>query len=106
MLPPVTSTGFLEKVVDPDKDELLGKANFKGPIDEVNQVRYINDQFKDKKKKMIIVLYFVGGVTYSEICAANYLTKKYPDKYFIVATTQTLNQKKVVEAMKEVGDNI
>jgi len=102
MLPPSGQQGFLEKVADPDKDELLGKVQFRGCVDEGNKVRYINDQYHDKRK--VVLLYFVGGVTYSEISAINCLSKKYTDKHFIVATTQILNHKKIVESMKEKED--
>ena len=99
MLPPYNTTGFSQKVMDPDRDEWFGKIPYRSPTDEASKVRYVNDLCKDKKKT--ILLYFIGGVTYSEISAVNYLSKKYTDKQFLVATTQTLNMKKVINSMKE-----
>ena len=42
----------------------------------------------DNKK---VFIFFVGGVTYSEIAAIKYIQKNNPDKHIIIGTTNIIN---------------
>lgn len=45
-------------------------------------------------RKKVILVFYVGGITFSEISAIRFLNKLHPDKLFVVATTQIINYKK------------
>ena len=51
--------------------------------------------------KKVILVFYVGGVTYSEISAIRFLNKMYPDKVFVIATTQIINYKKCIDQMRK-----
>jgi len=51
-------------------------------------------------RKKIILVFYIGGVTYSEISAIRFLNKTHPDKLFIVATTQIINYKKCLQQIR------
>lgn len=54
---------------------------------------------KGEKKKVILV-YYVGGVTYAEVSCLRLLSEKVGVQ-FIVATTQFINGNKLVNACKD-----
>ena len=49
-----------------------------------------------KEKKRIVVVFFIGGVTFAEISAIRFLNKL-TDKTFVVLTTETLNGFKCIK---------
>ena len=60
------------------------------------------------KEKNLMLIVFVGGITYTEIEAIRYLNRKYNDEYkkgerkktqFIILTTSILNRKKVFDSL-------
>lgn len=53
----------------------------------------INNLTKEQYIKMesTILMFFVGGITYSEIAALRFLTKMNTDKHIIIATTKIIN---------------
>ena len=54
---------------------------------------------KKPQKKRKIMIYFVGGITYSEISAIRFLSKSGTfgnDKEFIIVTTSIINSRKVL----------
>lgn len=57
---------------------------------------------KGERKKVILV-YYVGGITYAEMSCYRYLSER-PDNnkvQFIVATTQFINGNKMMDAFKD-----
>lgn len=59
-----------------------------------------------KRRKKILV-YFIGGITYAEISAIRFLNKLFPDKQFIIATTQIINGDSCVEMLRgEIENNL
>lgn len=82
----------------------------------VNKLKYITPKFKyptneyelfEKRGvnaaegKKIILVFYIGGVTYSEISAIRYLNKMHKNYQFVVATTQIINYKKCLEQMRK-----
>ena len=70
-----------------------------------------NDQQSDRKK--VVLVYYVGGVTYAEISALRYLSSvlrtfslTWTALHFIVATTQFINGNKMVDAFKDEQGNL
>lgn len=51
-------------------------------------------------KKKVILVFYVGGITYSEISAIRFLNKLHPDRIFAVATTQIINYKKCMSQIR------
>lgn len=48
-------------------------------------------------KKKVIMVFYLGGVTYGEIAAIRFLNKlPYMDKIFLIATTQIINGNRCV----------
>jgi hypothetical protein len=54
--------------------------------------------------RRIILVFFVGGVTYAEISAIRYLNKKHGgDVTYVIATTHIVNSKNFISS---ISDNI
>ena len=56
---------------------------------------YNVDRNKLSKKKTLILVYFIGGVTYGEIAALRWLAEKY-NKEIVIATTNITTGKKIL----------
>jgi hypothetical protein len=84
-----------------------------GTID--NKLRYVTPKYKypanerelfEKRGiyssggKKVIMVFYIGGVTYAEISAIRFLNKLHSDKVFVIATTQIINYKKCMEQMR------
>jgi len=54
----------------------------------------------DASRKKKVMIYFIGGVTYAEIAAIRFLNKVFKDKYFIIATTQILNNENTLDQFR------
>jgi hypothetical protein len=54
----------------------------------------------EQSRKKRVLVYFVGGVTFSEIAAVRFLNKVFKDKKFIVATTQIINGDACVQMLR------
>ena len=72
----------------------------------MNAREKINDLIeKDKgEKKKVILVYYVGGITYAEMSCYRLLTKQFASKCginFIIATTQFINSNKMMDAFKD-----
>ncbi len=52
--------------------------------------------FMNKKEKNIVFIFFIGGVTYTEISGIRYLNMINKDYKFIIVTTNILNQKNTI----------
>ena len=75
------------------------------------ETRYPEDETvinNPTKEKNLMLIVFVGGITYTEIEAIRYLNRKYNDEYkkgerkktqFIILTTSILNRKKVFDSL-------
>ena len=50
----------------------------------------------NKKEKNIVFVFFIGGVTYTEIAGIRYLNMINKDYKFIIVTTNILNQKNTI----------
>lgn len=61
--------------------------------------------FRDTQKKKRILVYFVGGVTFAEVAALRFLNTLFPDKKFLVATTQIINGNLCMEQMRTAQVN-
>jgi len=59
---------------------------------------YNVDRNKLSKKKTLILVYFVGGVTYGEIAALRWLAEKY-NKEIVIATTNITTGKKILQSL-------
>ena len=55
-----------------------------------------NELFMNKKEKNIVFVFFIGGVTYTEIAGIRYLNMINKDYKFIIVTTNILNQKNTI----------
>jgi len=55
----------------------------------------------DKSRDKLVLVYFVGGCTFTEISALRYLGQKMEGYDFIVATTKLLNGTTFLDSMKE-----
>ena len=69
------------------------------PADAKGKFRKLFELSKGEKKKVILV-YFVGGITYAETSCFRYLSET-TGIQFIVATTQFINGNKMVDAFKD-----
>ncbi|CAI2362255.1 unnamed protein product [Moneuplotes crassus] len=74
-----------------------------------NKVKYPHNEKElfDRKgpassggRKKVILVFYIGGITYSEISAIRFLNKLHTDKVFVVATTQIINFKKCIEQVR------
>lgn len=96
------------KIVDYCMNE-KGFANLEGKMKYItSKIRYPANErdLFDKRGsstggKKIIMVFYVGGVTYAEISAIRFLNKLHTDKIFVVATTQIINYKKCLEQMRK-----
>lgn len=61
--------------------------------------------FKETQKKKRILVYFVGGVTFAEVAALRFLNTLFPDKKFVVATTQIINGNLCMSQMRTANVN-
>ena len=50
-----------------------------------------------KYERNVIMLVFVGGITYSEIGCIRYLNKKFPKYRFVILTTFVINSKRIFD---------
>ena len=55
-----------------------------------------NELLSNKKEKNFVFLFFIGGVTYTEISGIRFLNRINKDLKFIIVTTNILNQKKTI----------
>ena len=60
----------------------------------------------DSSSKKRVMVYFVGGVTYSEIAAIRFMNVLYKDFKFIVAATCILNGNRCIETMRTPVENM
>lgn len=63
---------------------------------------------EDKKPtdKPLVLLFFVGGVTFAEVAAVRYLNKlPYATREFVIATTHIINTRGFIEAVSEKIQN-
>ncbi|KAL9650605.1 hypothetical protein ABK040_006406 [Willaertia magna] len=51
--------------------------------------------------KKVVLVYFIGGVTFSELAAISYLNERSNDCEFIVATTKLINGSSFIEALMD-----
>jgi hypothetical protein len=56
-----------------------------------------NEILKPKYERNVIMLVFVGGITYSEIGCIRYLNKKFPKYRFVILTTFVINSKRIFD---------
>ena len=63
-----------------------------------NEIELVKTQksMNSKDKKRIVVVFFIGGVTFAEISAIRFLNKL-TDKTFVILTTETLNGFKCIK---------
>ena len=54
-----------------------------------------NEILKPKYERNVIMLVFVGGITYSEIGCIRYLNKKFPKYRFVILTTFVINSNRL-----------
>ena len=54
-----------------------------------------NEILKPKYERNVIMLVFVGGITYSEIGCIRYLNKKFPNFQFVILTTFVINSNRL-----------
>lgn len=54
----------------------------------------------------MILVYFIGGVTFAEISCLRYLSNTNENFQFIVATTQFINGNKMVDSFKDEQGNL
>ena len=55
--------------------------------------------------KKVVLVYFIGGVTFAEISAINYLNERSNDCEFLVATTKLINGSTFIESLiEDVGE--
>lgn len=52
----------------------------------------------------MVLVYFVGGVTYAEVSCLRFLSKQIGIE-FVIATTQFINGNKMVDAFKDSIDS-
>jgi len=74
------------------------------PSDPKTKLRKMFESNKGERKKVILV-YFVGGVTYAEVSCFRYLTET-TGIQFIVATTQFINGNKMVDSFLDEQGNM
>lgn len=56
----------------------------------------------EKKKKKVVMVFFIGGVTYAEVNALRYLNRREDSKfYYVAATTKIINGNTFLESMNE-----
>ena len=56
-----------------------------------------NNIFEPKYERNVVMLVFVGGITYSEIGCIRYLNKKFPKYRFVILTTFVINSKRIFD---------
>jgi len=61
---------------------------------------------REDNRKKVVVVFFIGGVTYAEISAIRYLNIVYPNFQFVVATTEIINGNSIIEQMREKVQNL
>ena len=52
---------------------------------------------KRQGKKRVIMVFYIGGITFSEISAIRFLNKITKDKVFVIATTEIINGIKCIK---------
>ena len=80
--------------------EIFLSLGFEGMMDKLrllpgrqafpdNESQFIKQQksLNSKGKKKIVIIFFIGGVTFAEISAIRFLNQIYQDKKLVVATT-------------------
>lgn len=65
------------------------------PHNELELIK-TNKSMNSKEKKRIVIIFFIGGVTFAEVSAIRFLNKL-TDKTFVVLTTETLNGFKCIK---------
>ena len=55
---------------------------------------------KERLEKRVILVYFIGGVTYSEVSALRFIEQKL-GCHFIIATTDVVNWKRLLDSFME-----
>lgn len=83
-------------------EHALAKGTWKN-IKEIDRIpgykaHEVRGSMSDHNKKRAVLVYIVGGVTYSEISAFRYVAN-YLDKEIIIATTHMINSKKIIESV-------
>lgn len=53
-------------------------------------------------KNNILLVYFIGGITYAEISALRYLSKMNKDKHIIIATTKIINGNNMLKSLSKL----
>lgn len=61
-------------------------------INRLSSEQYIN-------MKSTVLIYFVGGITYSEIAALRFLTKMNSNKHIVIATTKIINGNNFIKTL-------
>jgi hypothetical protein len=66
----------------------------------------LNTEDKKQADKPLVLLFFVGGVTFAEVAAIRYLNRR-PDakREFVIATTHLINSKTFIDAVSEKIQN-
>jgi hypothetical protein len=57
-----------------------------------------------RSKPCLVLLVFIGGITYAEISAIRYLNKTLRDHKFVILTTHIISSKKLIESLREKFD--
>ena len=57
--------------------------------------------FENKNEKKFILLVFIGGLTYGELAAIRFMNKIYNDKKFIVVTSNMINNRKLMNSLRQ-----
>ena len=78
---------------------------YKGWVDKDinNKVNLVDDPFyvvqeTNLIKDNVVLVYFIGGITYAEIAALRYISKMNKDKHILIATTCIINGNKMVQS--------
>ena len=58
---------------------------------------------REDKRKKIVLVYYIGGITFAEIAAIRFLSRQLRDKLLVIATTQIISGNKCIEMMREPG---
>ena len=72
--------------------------NFRYPHNEAELFQQKGSYSSSGKK--VIMVFYIGGVTYAEISAIRFLNKLHKDKVFCIAATQIINYKKCLDQLR------
>jgi len=68
-----------------------------------NVVQNINLKYLDEEQitsmGSVVLVFFIGGITYAEISALRFITKINPGKHIIIATTKVINGNNFIESL-------